>query len=102
MRNHFHAQITLSEDKTVERAVQLIKGGFSHRVRKELGFKGSFWQRGFSEDRVESREEFMAFRKYIYENPVKAGLARTAEEYPYSSAHPIFKSKTAAAKAGNS
>jgi hypothetical protein len=28
--------------------------------------------------------------------------ARTAEEYPYSSAHPIFKSKTAAAKAGNS
>jgi hypothetical protein len=44
----------------------------------------------------------MAFRKYIYENPVKAGLARTAEEYPYSSAHPIFKSKTAAAKAGNS
>ena len=102
MRNHFHAQITLSEDKTVERAMQLIKGGFSHRVRKELGFKGSFWQRGFSEDRVESREEFMAFRKYIYENPVKAGLARTAEEYPYSSAHPIFKSKTAAAKAGNS
>jgi hypothetical protein len=51
---------------------------------------------------VESREEFMAFRKYIYENPVKAGLARTAEAYPYSSANAIFKSKTAAAKAGES
>ena len=82
--------------------MQLINGGFSHRAGKELGFKGTFWQRGLSEDRVESREEFLAFRKYIYENPVKAGLAKTPEEYPYSSAHPKFKNKTAAAKAGNS
>jgi putative transposase len=101
MRNHFHAQITLDETKTVERAMQLIKGGFSYRARKELGAKGTFWQRGFSEDRVTSREEFLTFRDYIYQNPVKAGMARTPEEYPYSSANPKFKSKTAAAKAGS-
>jgi putative transposase len=82
--------------------MQLIKGGFSYRARKELGMKGTFWQRGFSEDGVESREEFLAFRKYIYENPVRAGLARTPEEYLNSSAHPRFKKqKTAAAKAGS-
>ena len=82
-----------------ERAMQLIKGGFSYRARKDLGMKGTVWQRGFSEDRVTSREEFLAFRKYIYENPVRARLARTAEEYPFSSAHPRFKA--AAAKAGS-
>ena len=100
MRNHFHAQITLSADKPVERAMQLIKGSFSYRARREPGTKRTIWQRGFSEDRVTSREEFLAFRKYIYENPVKAGLASAPEEYPYSSAHPRFKSKTAVAKAG--
>jgi putative transposase len=76
MPDHFHAQITLNSDKSIERAMQLIKGGFSYRARKELGMKGTVWQRGFSEDRVESREEFLAFRKYIYENPVKARTAR--------------------------
>lgn len=101
MPDHFHAQITLSEGKTIERAMQLIKGGFAYRARKELGFKGAFWQRGFSEDRVESREEFLAFRKYIHENPVKARLAMTSEEYPYSSAHPRFKQTAVAAKAGS-
>jgi len=27
MRNHFHAQITLGADNSVERAMQLIRGG---------------------------------------------------------------------------
>src|SRR5439155_10930581 len=36
MPNHFHLLITPLE--TLERALQLIKGGFSHRARKELGF----------------------------------------------------------------
>ena len=99
MPDHFHAQVTLDQNKSIERAMQLIKGGFSYRARKELSMKGTVWQRGFSEDRVTSREEFFAFRKYIYENPVRARLARTAEEYPFSSAHPRFKA--AAAKAGS-
>ena len=103
MPNHFHAQITIGVNASIERAMQLIKGGFSYRAKRELGIGRTIWQRGFSEDRVSSREELLAFRKYIYENQVKAGLAKTPEEYPYSSAHPKFKrTKTAAAKAGDS
>ena len=45
MRNHFHAQITLSEDKTVERAMQLIKGGSSKWIHEEFPDLRSFeWQ----------------------------------------------------------
>jgi hypothetical protein len=32
--------------------MQFIKGGFSYRLRKELGCAGEVWQRGFSEVRV--------------------------------------------------
>ena len=97
MRNHFHAQITVKGNTSIERAMQLIKGGFSYRAKKEFGINRTFWQRGFSEDRVTSREEFLAFRKYIYANPVHAGLSKTPEEYPYSSAHQKFKRPKAAA-----
>jgi hypothetical protein len=35
--------------------------------------------------------EYQKFKDYIWQNPVKRRLARTAEEYPYSSAHPLFQ-----------
>jgi putative transposase len=38
MPDHFHLLITLLS--TLERALQLIKGGFSLRAKKELGFQG--------------------------------------------------------------
>jgi hypothetical protein len=37
--------------------------------------------------RIRDRKSFLAHKKYIDENPVKAGLARSAEEYPYCSAY---------------
>jgi putative transposase len=87
MPDHFHLIITLDRTITVERAVQLVKGNFSYRAKKELGFQRDIWQPGFSDERIWDRESFLAHRKYIDENPVKAGLAKTAEEYPYCSAY---------------
>src|SRR5215813_14122625 len=42
MPDHFHLLITPTE--SLERALQLIKGVFSYRARKELGFVGEVWQ----------------------------------------------------------
>ncbi len=85
MPNHFHLLITLDGDMTVEKAVQLIKGNFSYRAKKELCYQGEIWQRGFSDERVWDRESFLRHRSYIEDNPVKAGLASSAETYPYGS-----------------
>ena len=64
--------------------MQFIKGGFSYRLKKEYGYSGEVWQRGFSEVRVENRESFLRHQEYIAENPVKAGLVDSPEEFPYS------------------
>jgi putative transposase len=85
MPDHFHLLITLDASLSIERAVQLIKGNFSFRARRELGVTHEIWQRGFSDERVRDRESFLAHRKYIGENPVESGLANSADEYPYSS-----------------
>jgi putative transposase len=87
MPDHFHILITIPGELSIEKAVQLIKGGFSFRATKELGFEREVWQKGFSEVAVRSRVNFLEHRRYIEQNPVKAGFATSPEAYPYSSAY---------------
>jgi putative transposase len=82
MPDHVHLLIT-PQGITLERAMQLVKGGFS----RKLGSKFPVWQRGFTDHRVRDREDFLARRKYIHENPVEAGLVQFDQDYPYSSAY---------------
>ena len=83
MPDHVHLLLTVGADMTIEKAMQLIKGRFSYRLKKECGYLGEVWQRGFSELRVESRESFLQHREYIAENPVKAGLVDARDQFPY-------------------
>jgi putative transposase len=83
MPDHIHLLIEVSGAMTIERAMQLIKGRFSHRLSHEFGYKGEVWQRGFTEEQVMNKESFEAHRAYIAGNPVKAGLAAAAGEFPF-------------------
>ena len=87
MPNHLHVLLTIPGTMTIERAVQLIKGTFSYRARKELGFNGEIWQRGFSDVRVNEDQSFREHQVYIDQNPVKAGLAVNPLDYPGGSAY---------------
>ncbi len=83
MPDHVHLLITLSGQLTIEKAMQLIKGGFSYRVKKEHGYAGEVWQRGFWELRVKDQESFARHREYIAQNPVRRGLVDTPGEFPF-------------------
>jgi putative transposase len=83
MPDHVHLLIEVFGDMTIEKAMQLIKGRFSHRLSHELGYKGEVWQRGFTEVQVLKKQDFENHRTYIAENPIKAGLAASTEEYPF-------------------
>ena len=83
MPDHLHLLLTVDDGMTVEKAMQLVKGRFSYRLKKEFGFAGEVWQRGFSEVQVMGKASFETHRRYIAENPVKAGLVGAAEEFPF-------------------
>jgi len=83
MPDHLHVLLTVGEDMTIEKAMQLIKGRFSRRLAKDLGYSGEVWQRGFTEMQVVNWESFLQHRTYIAMNPVKAGLAESPEQYPF-------------------
>jgi len=83
MPDHLHLLLTVHDGMTIEKAMQLIKGRFSHRLKRELGYLGEVWQRGFTEEQVMNREGFEKHREYIAQNPVKERLAATPDEYPF-------------------
>ena len=85
MPNHFHLLIDPIPPVTLEKALQFIKGGFSFRAKKELGFAGEIWQTSFYDHRVRDSGEYERFTHYIHQNPVKRGLALSNEDFPYSS-----------------
>jgi putative transposase len=82
MPDHIHLLLT-PQVITLERAVQLIKGGFSRKLESKL----PIWQRGFTDRRMRDREDFITHRNYIHDNPVRAHLCQRPEDYPHSSAH---------------
>ena len=82
MPDHVHPLLT-PQNTTIERAIGLIKGGFSHRLASKL----PVWQRGFTDHRIRDREDFDIRRRYIHQNPVRSNLVRSAELFPYSSAY---------------
>jgi len=49
------------------------------------------WQKGFYDARVWHSQQYERSREYIHNNPVKRGLVRDADQYPYSSADGGFR-----------
>jgi putative transposase len=83
MPDHVHVLLSVHDDMTIEKAMQLIKGRFSYRLKHECGYLGEVWQVGFSESRADDAASFERHQRYIAQNPVKAGLAERAGEFPY-------------------
>jgi putative transposase len=73
MPDHQHLLITLNE--SLEKSVQLIKGGFSFRATRELDWKGEIWQPGFTDHRIRDEEDWNRHLEYIRRNPIDAKLA---------------------------
>lgn len=90
MPNHFHILLTPGAETSLEKALQMIKGGSAHRIRAELAFRWPVWQPGFHDRWLCDAEEYVIRKNYILENPVKAKLAKCPREYMWSSARARF------------
>jgi putative transposase len=90
MPDHVHLIITPALEITLERAMQFIKGGYSHAVGIEIS-RREIWQKGFTDHRIRDWQDFVGHSLYIHQNPVVAKLVENAAEYRYCSAFPGFK-----------
>lgn len=91
MPNHLHLLITVGDGHSVGRAMQLIKGGFSHAIG-QAGMKlKAVWQPSYYEHRVRDDGDYKRIRNYIQQNSVRRMLVDTAAEYPFSSAKTNYR-----------
>ena len=91
MPEHVHLLLTPANNVTIEHAVQLIKGAYSHALGEILGRRREVWQRGFTDHRIRDNHDFMHHRDYIRRNPVERHIVTDASEYRYASAFPGFR-----------
>jgi REP element-mobilizing transposase RayT len=85
MPNHVHLLVTASVP--LPKLTQSLKGITAKRGNAMLGLTGNaFWQDESYDHVARNEQEFEGIRHYIEENPVRAGLARQASDYAWSSA----------------
>ena len=87
MPDHLHVMITPSATNSLEKAMQLIKGGSSYRLNQQRGEKIDLWNAGFHDWTIRDAADWNSKADYIRQNPVRAGLVERAEDWPYSSAN---------------
>ncbi len=81
MPDHLH--LLISPVQSVEKSVQLFKGGFSFRAKRELQWKGEIWQPGFTDHRIRDEEDWLRHIGYIRQNPVDARLVEDPVLYEF-------------------
>ena len=96
MPDHAHLVLTPLYDGSsfisIAEIMQAIKSASAHKINRELNRIGQVWQRE-SFDRVLRREESIHAKvEYMIQNPVRAGLVKTAREYQWLWGADIAKS----------
>jgi putative transposase len=74
-----HLHLLLTPHGTVERSVQMVKGGFSFQAKREFEWSGDIWQAGFSDHRIRDVEDARVHQAYIAKNV--AALKRPGWKY---------------------
>ena len=90
MPNHVHLLMTPGAKTSLEKAIQLIKGGSSHRIHEETNRATIIWQKGFYDWTIRDANDWNAKVEYIRMNPVRAELVAEPRDWPYSSASGRF------------
>jgi REP-associated tyrosine transposase len=86
MPNHFHLLITPGETNSLEKIVQLIKGGSSNEIHKQRGNRMEIWQIGFHDWTIRDGEDYRTKVRYIHMKPVQARLVEMPDDWPFGSA----------------
>ena len=90
MANHVHVLLTPKIE--LQRITRNLKGVTARLCNKILlRTNHPFWRQESYDHWCRDDAEFQRIRGYIARNPVKAGLVKKPEEWPWSSAHRLGK-----------
>lgn len=84
MGNHIH--LLLKEtNEPIEQIFRRIGSRYVYWYNVKYRRVGHLFQDRFKSEPIETNEYFLTVLRYIHQNPIKAGVCKKVEEYPYSS-----------------
>ncbi|MCX6138914.1 MAG: transposase [Ignavibacteriales bacterium] len=88
MPNHVHLIIQpFGTDVPLNKILQLLKKETAIKANQALGRSGQFWQHESYDHIIRNAVELERVMKYVWNNPVKAGLVSDASDWPWSLIH---------------
>lgn len=85
MNNHVHLILVPRDADALGRVLRDTHMSYTRYVNRRQGLSGHLWQGRFFSCPLDKLHLWAAVR-YVERNPVRAGLVRRAEDYPWSSA----------------
>ncbi|HKR34031.1 MAG TPA: transposase [Steroidobacteraceae bacterium] len=86
MTNHVHALLQVS-DTPLSRIMLLVAGRYARGVQARLQTTGHLFEKRYHALLVDADEYLLTLLRYIHLNPVRAKLAASPDDYPWSSHH---------------
>ena len=84
MGNHFHLLIQ-ERAWTIGEIIKSLASSYVYYFNKKYQRIGHLFQDRFKSEPVNDMNYFVTLLRYIYQNPVKAGIVSDAKDYPWSS-----------------
>jgi putative transposase len=85
MANHFHLLATPTSDGGLPQMMQAVGRGYVRYFNDRHGRTGTLWEGRYRSTVLQADRYLLACMAYIDLNPVRAGLAKDARDYPWSS-----------------
>jgi REP element-mobilizing transposase RayT len=84
MPTHIHCLMNGEKaDRSLSKALQLLKGYTAKKANDHLKREGAFWSPESFDYWCRSSEKKESAKRYIRNNPVKAGLVKSADDWPW-------------------
>ena len=84
MSNHVHL-VVVTTAENLSRAVQWLHGRYAAVFNRKYGRTGHLFGARFHSTLIEHDVYLLEATRYVHLNPVRAGVVRQPEDYPYSS-----------------
>lgn len=83
MPNHYHLVVEAPVQR-LSRGMHALNGRHARRFNERHGRSGHLFQERFDARLIESEEHLGTACAYVIDNPVRAGLCATAEDWPWA------------------
>lgn len=84
MDNHYHMIVTTNEDHTLDKVMCVFQTSISRTVNHISGRTNHVFGGPYKGSLIKSEEHYFNIYKYVYRNPIQAGLVLDVKDYKYS------------------